>query len=279
MEQSVGIALALLSAVTTAFAHALLKSGKDKLAVRAATAAVTSGVAAPVCLLVPPPAAYLLPWLAGSCALHVAYQLALIRAYDATDFAVAFPIARGTAPIATAILGALLLNDPLSLPVLLGVAMVSIGILRLGLGQSIPRAGLIAAMITGLLITAYTTVDAAAVRLPPDALTFIAWFFLLEGLAMLSLFAMLRRKRIGILLRQEGRPGVIAGFTSLISFGSALLALRLAPVGVVSALRETSVVFGILLASFMLREHVGPRRAIAALIIAAGAVAIILSSL
>jgi uncharacterized membrane protein len=68
---------------------------------------------------------------------------------------------------------------------------------------------------------------------------------------------------------------VLAGLTSLISFGAALLALRLAPVGVVSALRETSVVFGMMIAAFVLREHVNQRRAVGAVVIAAGAILIV----
>jgi len=110
----------------------------------------------------------------------------------------------------------------------------------------------IAAIITGLLTTAYTVVDAWAIRLAPQAMTFIAWVFVLDGLMMFPIFIML--------LRDEGRHGLLAGLTSLISFGAALIALRVSPVGIVSALRETSVLFGVSIAAKMLKEPVGLRR-------------------
>lgn len=88
-------------------------------------------------------------------------------------------------------------------------------------------------------------VDAHAIRIAPYAMTFVAWFVLLDGLIMVSIFAILRRGRVTSLIRSEGRQGFVAGVLSLVGFGSALIALRRAPVGIVSALRETSVVFGL----------------------------------
>src|SRR3546814_945219 len=97
----------------------------------------------------------MLPWLAIACVLHTSYQFVLIRAYEANDFAVAYPVARGVAPITTAILGVALLGDSLTVASLLGIALVSGGILLVALGRSIAVAGLIAAGIAGLLTTAY----------------------------------------------------------------------------------------------------------------------------
>lgn len=271
----IGVLLALLSSVTTASAHALLKAGKDKLAVRALIGAVGTFALLPFCFLVPLPTLPMLPWLAAAAALHTSYQLVLIRAYEANDFAVAYPIARGVAPIATAILGVALLGDRITVASLLGIALISGGILLVAVGRSIAVAGLIAASIAGLLTTAYTVVDAHAIRLAPVAMTFVAWFFLLDGIIMFPIFAYARRGRVIPLLRSEGRQGLIAGVASLISFGAALFALLLAPVGIVAALRETSVVFGMLIAAFVLREHVDRRRVAGAAVIAAGAILIL----
>ena len=275
---SLGVSLALLSSITTASAHALLKAGKDKLAVRAVIGAIGSITLAPVCLLVPLPAPIMLPWLGAASVLHTSYQLVLIRAYGANDFAVAYPVARGIAPIATALLGVGLLGDHVTALGLAGVGLVSAGILLIALGRSIAFAGLVAAGIAGLLTTTYTVVDAHAIRLAPVALTFVAWFFLLDGLIMFPIFLVSRKGRIGSLLRSEGRQGILAGLTSLISFGAALFALRLAPVGIVSALRETSVVFGIGIAAFALREHVDRRHVLGAVVIAIGAILVVSSS-
>ena len=274
----IGILLALLSSISTASAHALLKAGKDKLAVRALIGAVGAVALAPACFFVPLPTSALLPWLAAASVLHTTYQLVLIRAYEASDFAVAYPVARGIAPIATAMLGIMLLGDKVAFVSLAGVLLVSAGILLIATGRLIAAPGLIAAGTAGLLTTAYTIVDAHAIRLAPSAMTFVAWFFLLDGLIMFPIFAIARRGRVASLLRSEGRQGLMAGATSLVSFGAALIALRLAPVGIVSALRETSVVFGMLIAAFFLREQVDGRRAAAAAVIAAGAILILVSA-
>lgn len=272
---AIGIALALVSSLTTASAHALLKAGKDKLAVRALIGAIGTVALAPACFFVPLPSNSLIPWLLAASALHTTYQLVLIRAYEASDFAVAYPIARGIAPIATAILGMALLGDQITTGTIVGVGLVSAGILMVAVGRTIAAGGLIAAGIAGLLTTTYTIVDAHAIRIAPSAMTFVAWFFLLDGIIMFPIFATLRRGRVTSLLRSEGRQGFMAGVTSLVSFGSALIALRLAPVGIVSALRETSVVFGMLIAAFFLRESVDRRRAGAAVVIALGAILIV----
>lgn len=272
---AIGIALALISSLTTASAHALLKAGKDRLAVRALIGAVGTVAFAPVCFFVPVPTNNVIPWLLSASALHTTYQLVLIRAYEASDFAVAYPIARGIAPIATAILGMALLGDQITAGTIVGVGLVGAGILTIAISRMILTSGLIAAGIAGLLTTTYTIVDAHAIRMSPSAMTFVAWFFLLDGIIMFPIFATLRRGRVIALLRSEGRQGFMAGVTSLVSFGSALIALRLAPVGIVSALRETSVVFGMMIAAFFLRESVDRRRAGAAVMVALGAVLIV----
>jgi len=275
----IGIALALLSSITTAAAHALLKAGRDKLAVRAMIGAVGAVTFAPICLCVPLPTLTLLPWLAIASVLHTAYQLTLIRAYAGNDFAVTYPVARGISPIATAVIGVGLLGDRITASGILGIGMVSAGLLLIATGRSIVVSALIAAVIAGLLTTTYTVVDAHAVRLAPIALTFIAWFFLLDGLIMVPIFLVLRRGRTRALLRMEGFQGILAGLTSLVAFGAALLALRLAPAGVVSALRETSVVFGMAISALALKERVDRRQTFGAVVIAVGATVIVTASL
>ncbi|MDE0877553.1 MAG: DMT family transporter [Sphingomonas bacterium] len=274
----VGILLALLSSITTAAAHALLKAGRDKLAVRAMIGIIGAVVLAPVCLVVPLPTSDLLPWLLTASALHTTYQLVLVRAYAAEAFSVTYPIARGVVPITTAILGIMLLGDTVSLGSVMGICLVSAGMMAIVIGRAISAVGLIAAGVAGFLTTSYTVVDAHAIRLAPAAVTFIAWFFLLDGIIMFPIFAVVRRGRVAALLQAEWRHGTLAGAMSLVSFGSALIALRLAPVGVVSGVRETSVVFGMLIAALGLHEKVDRRQVSATAVIAGGAIMILASS-
>ncbi len=274
----IGIGLALLSAIATAAAHALLKGGRDRLAVRAMIGAVGSVALAPACLFVPLPDAALLPWLLAANLLHCGYQLVLIRAYATADFSVAFPLARGIVPLATALIGMAVLGDRLAAPALGGIALVSTGLLLIAADRTIAPAALAAAAAAGLFTTAYTVVDAQAVRLAPVALTFIAWFFVLDGLIMAALFAACRRGRAIALLRAEGWKGILAGLASLVGFGAALLALRIAPVGLVAALRETSVIFAMALAGLILGERIDRRRIAGALVIAAGATLLVIAT-
>lgn len=233
----------------------------------------------PVAALVPLPTAPLIPWLAIASSLHVVYQLVLVRSYKINDFAIAYPVARGVAPIATALLGMTWLQDRISPAGLAGIATISAGILLVALGRAIPRAGLAAAIVAGLLTTAYTLVDAHVVRMAPTSLTFVAWFFILDGLWMLSIFVLVRRSDSARLLLAEGRRGIVGGLLTVVGFGSALLALRIAPVGIVSALRETSVVFAIGIAAFILRESVDRRHAVGACVVVIGAAMIVMSTI
>ncbi|MCA2977833.1 MAG: EamA family transporter [Myxococcaceae bacterium] len=264
-----GAISALLSAATQAVAHALLKSGRDKLVVRGLIGFVGLVVMAPVAWVAPSPEG-ITGWLAASAGLHALYQLVLIRAYEAADFSTAYPLARGVAPLATTVLGAWLLGEQLSGTSALGVGVTTSGFVCLVAGARLRPAGVVAAVTAGLLTAAYTWVDAQGVRLAPAPMTFIAWFFVCDGVVMSSLALLTRGRRIVSLVRHEGRSGTIAGLASLLTYGAALVALRLLPVGVASALRETSVVFGVLVARGLLRETVGWRRAAGALLVACG---------
>lgn len=273
-----GLSLALLAAAATAAAHALLKSGGDKLATRFLIGAVEAAVATPFLFFTPIPSGDLWVWLIASAGLHLIYQLVLIRAYDAADFSLAFPIARGIAPIATAILGVALLGDRLTPASLAGIALATVGLVALSFRAGLSRPGLIAAATAGLLTTAYTLVDAQGVRLAAEPLTFIAWFFLLDGLVITPVFVIARWGRMRATIQGDWAKGVTAGLVSLVGFGAVLWALALAPAGAVSALREVSVVFAMAIGAFALREPVSRRRLACGLAIAAGAVLVVLGA-
>ena len=270
MGQLAGVAMALVSAVTGASAHAMLKAGRDKLAIRALIALTSGLAAAPWTIVFALPTAALWRWLLLAAALHTIYQFVLAAAYDAADFVVAYPLARGLVPLSTAIVAVLLLGDTLTPLAACGVVAVSIGLLAIALRAGVAVAGVGWAVAAGLLTTTYTVVDGHAVRLASAAGTFIAWFFVLDALFMVPLVSWLRRGDVMQRVRVEGRQGFIAGLLSLITYGSALLALRLLPVGAASSLRETSVVFGAAIARLSLGEHLDRRRAVGVALIAIG---------
>ena len=263
---SLGIGLALFAAVATALPHFLWKAAGDRLVVRAVIGGTYSAIMWPVALAIGLPPADLWPWLAASAALHLTYQMTLVYAYDRIDFSLAFPVARGLAPLGTAVLGVALLGDRLAPLALLGIALVSVGLLvlsrsRAGAGGTVGRAGLISALAAGLLVTAYSLVDAGGVRADNTRWTFIAWMFALDGIGMVVIAGVLRRGELCASLAKVWRGGVMSGLFALLGYGAILLAYDLIPVGVASALREMSVVFAALLGAVFLRERVRGRRA------------------
>lgn len=270
-----GTAAALLSAVTQATPHAMLKAGRDKLAIRGLIALTCAAAVAPLAPFVPPPSAELWAWLALAGLLHTVYQLVLVRAYEVADFSVAYPLARGLVPVSTTAVGVLLLSDRLTAAAATGVATVTAGLLLIATRSGVRARQFGWAAAAGLLTTAYTVVDGRAVRLAPEATTFIIWYFVVEAAMVVPLVAWLRRGRVVALARAEGRQGVLAGLASLVTYGSALVALRLLPVGAASALRETSPVFGALIARYALGEAVDARRAAGIALIAGGGMLVV----
>lgn len=267
---ALGLWLAAFSALTTAFAHASIKAGRDKLAVQAWVRLVGLALAVPVAIAVGLPPDYLWPWLIAAAATHALYQLVLSFSYSVSDFSVAYPIARGIAPILTALAGVLLLGDALGGWLVLAITIVSAGIVMLAAGARLSRNGFVAAMATGVLTTAYSVLDAKGMRLSPDLLTFVAWFFVLDGLAMPLVFAARRGSGMGAAFLADWRPGLGAAVMSPISFVPALYAFALAPVGAVAAIREASVLIGMLVAGRFLGEKVDARRLAGAALITVG---------
>jgi drug/metabolite transporter (DMT)-like permease len=275
---TLGLALAGFSALTTALAHASVKSGADKLAVQAWVRLFGLAVAAPVAAWTGVPPAYLWPWLIAAAATHAVYQAVLSFSYSVSDFSVAYPIARGSAPILTAIAGVVLLGDTLGIWLVVAIIIVSAGFIMLAAGGRLSRNGLLAALATGVLTTAYSVIDARGMRLSPDLLTFVTWFFVLDGFAMPLLFMAQRGRGAPAAFRADWRPGLSAAIMSPVSFIPALYAFALAPVGAVAAIREASVLIGMLVAGRFLGEKVDARRLLGAALITLGIVGIIAAS-
>ena len=238
----------------------LWKAGSDKLAIRALIGVVEALVMLPVVFFVAFPTPTVWLWICASISVHAVYQLTLIEAYKALDFSIAYPMARGVAPVATAIAGIFLLDDVVRPIAMAGIIIVSIGLLAVSRGGSPSRSGLVAAAAAGVLTMTYTLVDAQGVRLAESSFTFIAWYFVVEGVVMMSIASAFRRNQLPRALWREGRRGVLGGLISVFGYTCALLAFRFLSIGAASALRETSVVFASLFARVFLREHVDRKR-------------------
>ncbi|WP_082146250.1 EamA family transporter [Burkholderia pyrrocinia] len=273
----------LFAVLCAAFLHAswnaLVRSSGDRL--RSATVLqIAIGLFA---LLFLPAAAPITPvsWLCvvASAVIHVVYTLLLVRAYEHDDLTVAYPVARGTAPLLVTLGAAAFAGERLDAAAQGGLVLICAGILAIGLEggrgakhrmtQVLPTA-----FATGVSIAAYSVVDGIGVRESGSTVGYTAWMFVLTGAMMAAYY----RLRAGPLrLTQdvgETAKAACGGVFAALAYGIVIWAMDRAPMGPVSALRETSVVFAALIARVYLGERLTPRRAAGCLVIAAGALLI-----
>lgn len=267
--------LILLSGAIHAVVNAILKSGKDKMAGRALIDGSSAVFAIPLALMSPlPHGAW--GWLFGSAFIHLVYLYALVRSFQIADFSAAYPIARGTAPALTALLAISLMDEVPTPTEVAGIVAISTGVLAMSLGRHISREALGWSLLTGVCIAAYTVVDANGVRAAPSAISYIGWAFMLLGFAIAAFFWAISGPGFVATVKDQWKPGVIAGLLSILTYGCALYAYRLGEATApLAALRETSILFATLIAVFWLKEKVTPLRAAAAVAIAAGAILIL----
>lgn len=276
------LALAILAAVLHAVFGALQKGRHDPWISRGAIDGSYALMAAPFALFVVPwPAPHMWPIFAGAWLIHIVYKLLQAQAYTKGAYTVVYPVVRGTGPL-FAVFGAGLIFGEVFTPVQwLGVAVLLSGIFGLALynlmflttARDTLLPALALAVLTGLLVACYTTYDAFGIRAAADPFTFLAWFFLIDGLAFpvlagLRLRGMAHRPAPGPLILR----GVSGGLVAFLSFGAIMLATRLDKVGEAAVLRETSTVFAALIGWLVLKEAVGPRRIALMGLIALGAV-------
>ncbi|THD75651.1 multidrug transporter [Thalassobius vesicularis] len=276
------LVLALLAAILHAVFGALQKGRHDPWLTRGVIDAFYATIAAPFALFVVPwPEPHMWPIFATAWVIHIVYKTLQAMAYTRGSYTVVYPVVRGMGPFFT-VIGAYLLFGEVFAPLQwLGVAVLLCGIFGLALYNYLKlhdnRGQLGAAMgfavMTGCMVAAYTTYDAYGIRATADPFTFLAWFFMIDGLVM-PFVAALRWRSLAV--RPEMGPLMLRGFSGAIvaffSFGAVMLATRLDKVGEAAVLRETSTVFAALIGWVFLKETVGPRRLGLMALIAAGAV-------
>jgi drug/metabolite transporter (DMT)-like permease len=215
------------------------------------------------------------PWVLASVAIHLVYFTALIESYRAGDMGQVYPIARGSAPLMTATVTSALLGERLGLAGWLGIVLLAAGVLLLSLRggrdlAKLDRRAVGFALFTAVTICAYSVVDGVGARLAGSANGYSVALFIGIGPVM-ALYALHRNGSRA--LGDAGRlwvTGLAGGALQLGSYGIAIWAMTLAPIAIVAALRETSVLFGALIAVVVLKEPLRAGRIVAALLIVAG---------
>jgi drug/metabolite transporter (DMT)-like permease len=267
------IGLVLGAAVTHAAWNAMLRSGADRLWSIVIMTTTSATLAIPFVVILPSPAPASWPCLALSAVLQILYCLLLARAYREGDLAQVYPLARGVSPLLVTLGAAAFAGEHLSPVSLAGVALISTGVVALSLGGArASRQSTLAALGAGVFISAYTVADGLGARLSGHAQSYSVWLFLLQGAPMPMIYGLLRGRLAISLKDPEALKAVAGGALSMLAYGVILWALTLAPMGQVSALRETAILFAAIIGVVFLREAWSWRRLGAATIIATGAV-------
>lgn len=271
-------ALVLLAALFHALWNAGVKGSSDRGLVLGLVSLshVLLGGAAAFFLPFPPAEAW--PFIVASTIIHFLYYFLLFHSYRLGDLSQVYPIARGLAPVLVTLGAQIFAGEVLPPIAWLCVLTVSSGILLLSfqarLNQIKP---ILLAIATGLVIAAYSVVDGIGIRLTPGAMGYVAWLFICE--IFVTLFIVLRRGKT--LFRVERRVwviGIAGGVISSLAYAIVLYAKTLAPLGLVSTLRETSVIFAALIGIIVFKERPWKLRAVAAAIVVAGVVGLAAAS-
>ena len=214
-------------------------------------------------------------FLALSCCCHLAYYLCIAAAYKVADLSLGYTIMRGTAPMLTALV-LCVLDVPLSLAGWGGVLLLCSGILTLALEQQVSRKaglkGIFYSLRTAFVIMGYTLADGYGARASGDGLSYACWIFFLNILPLHCYVLGRYGKDYLHYLRKRAVVGIGGGLAGLGSYGIAIWAMTVAPIALVAALRESSVLFGMFLAVIFLGEKLSPVRVLAILLVMGGAV-------
>ena len=251
----------------------MLKTGTDRMWWMTMLCLASGVLAALVLPFVPPPAPESWPYIAGSAALHVAYQFLLANTYSRGEFSQTYPIARGSAPMLVALGGFLVAGEALTALEVVGIATVSAGIIALAFqtGRFHAEAAP-AALATGFCIALYSVVDGIGGRAAHSPVAFLAWMTLLWSIVIVVIY--IWRSGVRALIVRPARDILAAGSGGVIAsagYGIVIWAMTLSPMGPVSALRETSVVFAAVIARLFMNERPSLYRVLACVTVAFGA--------
>jgi drug/metabolite transporter (DMT)-like permease len=278
MENFVFLAV-LFAAACHAGWNALIKVGLDPLSTTTLISLGAGLVALALAPLVGLPAWAAWPWLIASVIVHLCYFASLIESYRTGDLGQVYPIARGSAPLMTAAATTVFIGEKLSLVGWTGILSLVAGVLLLSARggrelAEVDRRAIGFALFTALTICAYSVVDGIGARLSANPNAYSVWLFI--GIAVVMLPYAIYRDGPDVIpaMRRFWRRGLAGGALQLLSYGIAIWAMTAAPIAIVATLRETSVLFGAVIAVVVLKEPLRAARIVAACLIVCGLILI-----
>ena len=251
--------LVLLAALLHASWNAFVKQNGDRVLFMAVMMAGSGLAAFMIVPFLDAPARESWPYVATSVVLHIGYPLFLLTAYKFGDLSHVYPLARGSAPLIVALVSATVIGEALSAQSVFAVIIMAAGIMSLSLTRGAqnlwnPKA-VFFALGTGIFIAAYTLTDGIGARLAGSAHSYAAWMMGLEGIPFLAVVLIRRGKRALPQIRNMWKTAVLMGLMSLAAYWSVIWAMTVAPIALVAAIRETSIIFALLFGVFFLKER------------------------
>jgi drug/metabolite transporter (DMT)-like permease len=269
---AVVVAAVLGAALLHATWNAVLRGRADRLWSITVMSMMSGALGAVAIFFLPHPVPASWPFIALSATLQIGYCLALVRAYRDGLLAEIYPIARGASPMLVTLGAWVLAGERLTPGAMVGVALVCAGIAGIALGRTrLEARTLLAALGTGVLVATYTVTDGLGSRLSGAPTSYAAWLFLAQGAPMPVVFFAMRRGFPPLALDADTLKSLAGGAFSLIAYGVVIWALSQAPMGQVSALRETGILFAMLIGVLFLKERPSGRQIVAGAMIAGGA--------
>lgn len=269
----------LFAAIFHACWNALVKVGNDRFLGISLLTFFSGVVTIPTLFWVGLPDVGAWKWLALSVLFHIGYTLSLSRCYTLADFNQVYPISRGSAPLMTAFLGFFLFHETLPIAGLLGILFIILGIILISRSRKIAefnlrKDALFFALLTALFTASYTLSDGNGSRVGETPFAYILWLFFLNGVAMYLLAWLRYRQHLKAKIKDYWKPVFWGGIMQLVSYGIVIWAMSHASIVLVAALRETSVLFAMILSVYLLKEQFNRKQLLACLVILAGIVAI-----
>jgi len=249
----------LMAALLHASWNFLVKRTEDKHMSMSAVVLGHLPFAAAALLCTPLPKLDSLPYVIAGAVLHTGYQLFLLYSYRIGDLSQVYPLARGVAPLFVAGISVLVLGVKLSHFELAAIVTIGAGIMSLTLVRRSDglRNGHAASMavITGGFIAAYSLVDGLGAREAGTAVGFYSCLSILNAIIFAVIMRIIRPGLIKKVVYQNCRLAFYGGCASFIAYALVIWAFTQAPIALVAALRETSIIFALLLGVFVLKER------------------------
>jgi drug/metabolite transporter (DMT)-like permease len=249
----------LLAAMLHATWNFLVKNTGDKYLSMSAVVIGHTPFALAAVLYSPTPAVESLPYLLIGALLHVGYQLFLPASYRIGDLSQVYPLARGIAPLIVAAvsviaLGVSLAQTELAAIIIIGIGITSLTLVRRNDGLLNGRA-VFFSLMTGGCIAAYSLIDGIGAREAGTALGFYGWLSLINGLVFAAIMGIIRPGIVSKVFSDKWRLALKGGGASFFAYAMVIWTFTMAPIALVTALRETSIIFAMLLGVFVLKER------------------------